>query len=156
MSIKLRFVLSICLQMLVNFFFLLAVLQASMETGEALRSLGIIQGEKSDIVRFPHQLSLFVNDVFYCGASIISSNFALTAGEWICYEFQCCSKTMNFESGISTSNNQLIAPSNETLMKSPSALALLSQAGEVSKSLCRAKPSTRSTTKQTMTTISVS
>lgn len=42
--------------------------------------LSIIGGQKSNIISFPYQLSMSFNGFFTCGASIISPNFALTAG----------------------------------------------------------------------------
>lgn len=59
-------------------FFAVAFLPIFIES----RRLSIINGQKSDIAEFPYQLSMSYDGFFTCGASIISTNFALTAGDF--------------------------------------------------------------------------
>jgi len=41
----------------------------------------IVNGEEADIADFPHALALFDSGRFFCGASVISRYWALSAGE---------------------------------------------------------------------------
>ena len=72
---------------------LLAFLPISIQSRNISQRLGIIQGENSLVSNFSYQMSLFINEFFFCGASIISPNFGLTAGEKIFKSFFKNSKT---------------------------------------------------------------
>ena len=47
----------------------------------------IVNGEEADIADFPHALALFDSGRFFCGASVISRHWALTAGKLIKFVF---------------------------------------------------------------------
>lgn len=69
-----------CINRMEKFFLQAVVVSSLMINLSEARRLGIIGGEVVDVQNYPYQAAYLASGKLKCGASIISDNCALTAG----------------------------------------------------------------------------